>query len=178
MNDGNSIPILGYGTGDVNDVNTFKHAIEIGYRHIDTALMYGNEKQIGKAIKEVISAGKVKREELFIVTKIANNFHSRENAVKSVNISLNNLGLNYVDLVLIHWPFAVAENDPSPRNITNKTNFSDIDYLETWKGLEDAHEKGLVKSIGVSNFNHLQLARVIENAKIKPVINQVRFVFT
>ena len=139
-------------------------------------MSYGNEKTIGRAVRDLIGNKTVKREELFIVTKVANNYHTRENALKSVNISLNNLGLDYIDLVLIHWPFAVAENDPDPSNITDKTIFSDIDYLETWKGLEDAHTKGLALSIGVSNFNHLQLERVIKNAKVKPVMNQVRIV--
>ena len=139
-------------------------------------MSYGNEKTIGRAVRDLIGNKTVKREELFIVTKVANNYHTRENALKSVNISLNNLGLDYIDLVLIHWPFAVAENDPDPLNITDKTIFSDIDYLETWKGLEDAHAKGLALSIGVSNFNHLQIERVIKNAKVKPVMNQVKIV--
>ena len=170
------MPILGYGSAGSNDYAAVKHAIEVGYRHVDTALAYGNEKQIGKAIKELIDAGKVKREQLFIVTKVPSNYHSRENAVKSVNISLNNLGLDYVDLVLIHWPFGVKEgDDPHPKDKDNKTIYSDVDYLETWKGLEDVHAKGLVKSIGVSNFNHLQLERVLQNSKIKPAMNQVKF---
>ena len=152
-----------------------KHVIQIGYRHIDTALMYGNEKEIGKAVKELIDAGKIKREQLFIVTKVQNHYHTREHAFKSVNISLNNLGMDYVDLALIHWPFGVKEgDDPNPKDKDGNTIFSDIDYLETWKGLEDVHAKGMVKSIGVSNFNHLQLERVIKNAKVKPVMNQVK----
>ena len=139
-------------------------------------MSYGNEKTIGRAVRDLIGNKTVKREELFIVTKVANNYHTRENALKSVNISLNNLGLDYIDLVLIHWPFAVKQgDDPRPKDKDNKTIYSDIDYLETWKGLEDVHAKGLVKSIGVSNFNHLQLERVLQNSKIKPAMNQVKF---
>ena len=123
----------------------------------------------------MIDAGKVKREDLFVVTKVANNYHTREDALKSIKLSLGNLSLSYVDLALIHWPFGVKEgDDPNPKDKDNKTIFSDVDYLETWKGLEDVHAKGLAKSIGVSNFNHLQLERVIKNAKVKPVMNQVK----
>ena len=95
--------------------------------------------------------------------------------MKSTNRSLNNLGLDYVDLLLVHWPFAYKEGDDlHPKDKDGKLIFSDIDYLQTWKGMEDTHEKGLAKSIGVSNFNHLQLERVIKNAKVKPVMNQVK----
>ena len=168
------IPQVGLGSSETNDPAPFKHAIEFGYRHIDTALLYGNEKIIGKAINELMSAGKVKREQLFIVTKVSNNHHSREGAAKSINISLTNFGLSYVDLALIHWPFGVKEGDDlNPIDKDNKTIFSDIDYLETWKGLEDVHAKGLAKSIGISNFNHLQLQRLIDNAKVKPALLQV-----
>ena len=168
------MPILGYGSGGSFDISTLKHVIQVGYRHIDTALQYQNEKQIGQAIKQLIDAGKVKREHLFITTKVSNNYHSREHAVKSVNVSLNNLGLDYVDLALIHWPFGYKEGDElRPIDKDNQIIFSDVDYVETWKGLEDAHTKGLAKSIGVSNFNHKQLERVFKIAKIKPALNQV-----
>ena len=116
----------------------------------------------------------MKIKDLFITTKVSNNYHSREHAVKSVNVSLNNLGLDYIDLVLIHWPFGYKEGDElRPIDKDNKIIFSDVDYIETWKGLEDAHAKGLAKSIGVSNFNHKQLERVFEITKIKPALNQV-----
>ena len=181
MNNGNRIPIVGYGTaGDdafgTNGTNyeTVKYAFEVGYTHIDTSLNYGNEKEIGKAVNEFIHTGKLKREDFFIVTKVENNYHSRTGVMKSTNRSFNNLGLDYVDLLLVHWPFAYKEGDDlRPKDKNGKLIFSDIDYLETWKGMEHVHEKGLAKSIGVSNFNHLQLGRIIQNAKIKPALNQV-----
>ena len=177
LNDGRSMPILGLGTwkskGD-DAYQAVKYAIEIDYRHIDTALAYGNEKEVGNAIRDVIGNGTVKREELFVVTKVWNSFHSRENALKAVNISLTNLGLDYIDLMLIHWPFGFKEGEGlRPLDQNNDTIFSDIDYLETWSALEEAKQNGLVKSIGVSNFNSSQLERVINNSTIKPVVNQV-----
>ena len=177
LNDGRSMPILGLGTsqslGD-DAYQAVKSAIEIGYRLIDTALVYGNEKEIGNAIRDMIGNGTVKREELFVVTKVWNSFHSRESALKGVNMSLTNLGLDYIDLMLIHWPFGYKEGeDLRPLDENNNTIFSDIDYLETWSALEEAKQNGLVKSIGVSNFNSSQLKRVINNGTIKPVVNQV-----
>ena len=177
LNDGRSMPILGLGTwkskGD-DAYQAVKYAIEIGYRHIDTALAYGNEKEVGNAIRDVIGNGTVKREELFVVTKVWNSFHSRESALKGVNISLTNLGLDYIDLVLIHFPFGYKEGeDLWPLDENDNTIFSDVDYLETWSALEQVKQNGLVKSIGVSNFNSSQLERVINNGTIRPVVNQV-----
>ena len=177
LNDGNLMPILGLGTWKSKGNNAYqavKSAIEIGYRHIDTALFYRNEKKIGKAIRDMIRNGIVKREELFVVTKIWNTFHSRQSALKGVNISLTNLGLDYIDLVLIHFPFGYKEGeDLWPLDENDNTIFSDVDYLETWSALEQVKQNGLVKSIGVSNFNSSQLERVINNGTIRPVVNQV-----
>lgn len=177
LSDGKIMPILGFGTWQSNGTDAYrsvKTAIETGYRHIDTALAYENEKEVGRAIHDMIQSKKVKRDELFVVTKVWNTFHSKANAIKSVNISLTNLGLKYIDLVLIHWPFGFKEGDDlRPHDNHNNIIFSDIDYLETWQGLEQVHNQGFVRSIGVSNFNSKQLERVIKNSKVKPVINQV-----
>ena len=177
LNDGNLMPILGLGTWKSKGNNAYqavKAAIEIGYRHIDTALFYRNERRVGKAIRDMIDKGTVKREELFVVTKVWNTFHSRRNALRSVNMSLTNLGLDYIDLVLIHFPFGYREGeDLWPVDQNDNIIFSNIDYLETWSALEQAKQNGLVKSIGVSNFNSSQLERVINNGTIKPVVNQV-----
>lgn len=171
------MPILGFGTWQSYGNDTYqsvKWAIEAGYRHIDTALAYENEKEVGRAINEMIQSKIVTRDELFVVTKVWNTYHSKANAIRSVNISLSNLGLKYIDLVLIHWPFGFKEGDQLiPRDDHNKIIFSDIDYLETWQGLEEVHHRGLAKSIGLSNFNSKQLERVFQNSKVKPAINQV-----
>lgn len=178
------MPMVGlgtYGTGE-KIYDAVVTAIETGYRHIDTAFYYQNEKEIGRALADLIQAGKVKREELFITTKVWNTYRTPERVVQSVRISLQNLKMDYVDLVLVHWPFAFEQEDGlNPEEIANTTvleqegyaKFSDTDYLESWRGFEEAVNLGLAKSIGVSNFNSQQLDRLLANCTIKPVVNQV-----
>ena len=174
-----TIPLLGLGTwkskpGEV--YNAVKYAIlEAGYRHIDCAYVYQNEEEVGRALKEVISSGAVKREELFITSKCWNTFHSKDLVRPACEKSLQLLQLDYLDLYLIHWPFGFQEGgDLYPQN-EDKTACitSDVDYLETWKGMEEVHAAGLARSIGVSNFNHKQIDRIFENSKVKPSCNQV-----
>lgn len=171
------MPVLGLGTyksqaGDVE--RAVMEAINVGYRHIDTAFFYQNEQDIGKAVQAKIQDGTVKREDLFITTKLWNNFHKQESVVPACKKSLENLGLSYVDLYLIHWPFAFPEGDNlMPEDANGALILSDTDYLETWKGMEECMNLGLAKSIGVSNFNIEQLTRLLAAAKVKPVNNQV-----
>ncbi len=156
-----------------------KDAIDVGYRHIDTAYRYDTEKGIGIALRQAMVLRRVKREDMFITTKVWNNMHSRPKVIESINASLKNLGLKCLDLALIHWPTGFYEDKDSnsyPKykneSIIPRTWQKDA-YLETWKGLEDAVKLGLTKSIGVSNFNIRQLGRVLDEAEIKPVVNQV-----
>lgn len=177
FHNGQKMPVLGLGTyqsqaGDVE--RAVMEAISVGYRHIDTAFFYRNECEIGNAIRAKIKDGTVKREDLFITTKIWNNFHKEESVVPACKQSLKNLGLDYVDLYLIHWPFAFREGDDlTPRDANGALIMSDTDYLETWKGMEQCLNLGLAKSIGVSNFNIEQLTRLLGATKVKPVNNQV-----
>lgn len=174
---GQKIPVLGLGTyqsvsGDVE--RAVMEAINLGYRHIDTAFFYHNEAEIGKAIQAKIQDGTVKREDLFITTKLWNNFHKQEKVVPTCKKSLENLGLSYVDLYLVHWPFAFRDGDDlMPQDADGNIITCDIDYLETWRGMEECLNLGLAKNIGVSNFNIEQLTRLLDAAKIKPVNNQV-----
>lgn len=171
------MPIIGLGTYKSNGNDAYlatKYAIEAGYRHIDTAQLYGNEKEIGRAIKEMIDGGKIKREDLFVVTKVAHTFHRYDRAILAVERSLHNLGLKYIDLVLIHYPVGFQEGENLwPVDSKGHIITSDIDYLETWRGLEETVNRKWVKSIGVSNFNSKQVLRIINNSKIKPTVNQV-----
>ena len=178
LSNGVTVPTLGLGTwkskpGEVTAA--VKHALlNAGYRHIDCAHVYENEHEVGQALKEVFGSGALKREEVFITSKVWNTYHARASVMKCLKKSLTNLGLDYLDLYLIHWPMGTKEGDNLfPKDDKDQIIFSDIDYLETWKGMEDAHKAGLVKSIGVSNFNSQQIQRILDNCEIKPVMNQI-----
>ncbi|KAH0535384.1 aldo-keto reductase family 1 member B1-like [Cotesia glomerata] len=177
LNNGNKMPMIGLGTwraatGVVTEI--VKEAINVGYRHFDCALVYGNEKEIGDAIRAKIEEGVVKREDLFITSKLWNTYHKTESVEKGIRKSLTNFGLDYLDLYLIHWPIAYQETDDLfPVNPDGTPAAIDTDYLDTWKGMEGVFEKGLAKNIGVSNFNSEQITRLLANCKIKPVTNQV-----
>jgi diketogulonate reductase-like aldo/keto reductase len=151
------IPIVGLGTWKTgaNTYQAVRDAIEAGYRHIDTSLNYGIEKDVGRAIKDLITEGKIKREDLYVVSKLEGNDHPRSRFCIGIKESLANLGLKYLDLYLVHHPV------------------ESTDSVETWAGMEDVHKEGLTKSIGVSNFNEQQLDHILAKATVKPVTNQV-----
>ncbi|RWS23290.1 uncharacterized protein B4U80_07110 [Leptotrombidium deliense] len=178
MSNGKSIPTVGLGTWKSKPGEVYaavKSAIlDAGYRHIDCALVYGNEHEVGIAINEVIAKGTVKRDDLFITSKVWNNHHSRSKVMECCKESLSKLKLAYVDLYLVHWPFGFKEGgELFPRDADGKLLHSDIDYIETYKGMEDCFNAGLVKSIGLSNFNSEQIKRVMDSCTVKPVMNQV-----
>nr|XP_021196069.2 aldo-keto reductase AKR2E4 isoform X1 [Helicoverpa armigera] len=180
LNDGHTIPSLGLGTwlgftkegttAPVTDDSVQKAvelAIDVGYRHIDTAAIYSTEEQVGAAIKKKIAEGVVAREDLFITSKLWNDRHAPEAVVPALRESLARLQLDYLDLYLIHWPVGQFENG----------TFDATDYAETWKGMIDAKNRGLVKSIGVSNFNITQLQRLLSMTPVKPAVLQVEVNF-
>lgn len=177
LNDGNLMPMLGLGTWNAQGKElkeAVKYAIYAGYRHIDTAANYRNEDIVGEAINECIEENIVQREDLFITTKLWNNSHRRDSVVKALKKSLTLLNLNYVDLYLIHYPIGYKEGESlSPLDEQGQVITSDVDYCETWQGMEDAKRLGLARSIGVSNFNIEQLSRVLYSCSILPAINQV-----
>ncbi|XP_028173479.1 aldose reductase-like [Ostrinia furnacalis] len=178
FNNGLTCPILGLGTWQAesgDDVyRAICEAIDMGYRHIDGAYFYDNEKEVGQAIRDKIQQGVVKREDLFVTSKLWNTYHRPDLVEKMAKVSLSLLGLEYLDLYLIHWPMAYKEGDNLiPLDANGKCYYSDVDYVDTWKAMENLVEKGLVKSIGLSNFNSKQIDRVLGIAKIKPVTNQV-----
>uniref|UniRef100_A0A1A9ZC61 NADP-dependent oxidoreductase domain-containing protein n=1 Tax=Glossina pallidipes TaxID=7398 RepID=A0A1A9ZC61_GLOPL len=179
MNNGCKMPALGLGTWGVQSdewVNIVKRAIDCGYRHIDTALLYRNEKQIGQAIKEKIKEKVIKREDIFLVTKLWNTFHDPENVMCGCKKSLTNLGLDYVDMYLMHTPMgAPAQKDDKIHSPTKngKPLFTDTDYVCTWRAMEELVKKGLCKNIGVCNFNIKQLERLLKYAKIIPQTLQI-----
>ncbi|XP_078341935.1 aldose reductase-related protein 2-like [Crassostrea virginica] len=181
LNNGQIMPSVGLGTwqSPKEEVRTaVRTALEAGYRHIDTAYYYKNEDAIGEVLQEFLKSGKVKREELFIVTKLPM-IHMEPKLVKhSIDISLKNLQLDYLDLYLIHFPIPL-EYDGNDENTLPQTESGGwkaaekFDLLGTWKAMEELVDLKLTRSIGVSNFSISQVERICKVAKHKPVTNQV-----
>jgi alcohol dehydrogenase (NADP+) len=173
---GDKIPGIGLGTwksspGDI--YGAVQKAIEIGYRHIDCAAIYGNELEIGRALKEAMASGQVKREELFITSKLWNNAHKPSDVVGAIQKSLSDLCLDYLDLYLIHWPVALVSQAIYPAKASDFLSLDEMPLAETWEGMETCVEKGLAKHIGVSNFSIKKLEGLLETARIRPEMNQV-----
>ncbi|MGH3345462.1 MAG: aldo/keto reductase [Nocardioides sp.] len=157
LNDGTSIPQLGFGVFRVPSPETEKvvaEALAAGYRHLDTAQMYGNEEGVGQAI----AASGLPRDELYVTTKLDNGFHRPDDARRAFDDSLTRLGLDRVDLFLIHWPLPMLY---------------DGDFVSTWQTLVELREDGRATSVGVSNFQPDHLDRIVEETGVTPVVNQV-----
>ncbi|XP_054582464.1 aldo-keto reductase family 1 member C3-like [Eptesicus fuscus] len=182
LNDGHSMPILGFGTSAPTKVSKSKveealeRAIDIGYRHIDSAYMYLNEEEIGRAIRKKIASGTVKRDDIFYTSKLWGTFFRPELVQTGLEMSLKKLQLSYVDLFLIHFPVALKPGEEIlPKDTDGKLISDTVDLCTTWEALEKCKEAGLAKSIGVSNFNVKQLEMILNKPglKYKPVCNQV-----
>lgn len=186
LNDGSQMPVIGLGTYQGNPLGkrldshvgqvqqAVMDALDIGYRHIDGALLYQNEEEVGAAVRAKIAQGVVKREDVYVCTKLWNNSHHPDAVERTCRKSLSNLGLDYIDLYLMHWPTAFKDGDDlTPKGPDGKVLFSSVDILDTWRAMEQLVRQGLVRSIGVSNFNAAQLRRLMDNCEIKPVVNQV-----
>ncbi|BES98537.1 reductase [Nesidiocoris tenuis] len=177
LNNGAKMPVLGLGTsgGYENEVKqAVLDALDLGYRHIDTAHYYRNEKEIGQALNRKIDEGVVRREDVFLVSKLWNTFHNENSVLPAIKRSLSDLGVDYVDLYLVHWPVALKDGwDLEPKDSEGRFILSDSDFTKTWKAMEQCVKLGLAKSIGLSNFNRSQIQRIWDVAEIKPVVNQV-----
>lgn len=172
LNNGEEMPALGFGTFLSNDneaEEAVKVAIDCGYRHIDTAFVYENEVEVGRAVNQKIREGVVSRSDLFIVSKLGGIHHDPKLVEHACRLSLKKLDLDYLDLFLIHLPVGMRYISD---NILH-TQPNEADYLDTWHAMEKLVDLGLVKSIGISNFNSQQTERIVQNCRIKPVTNQV-----
>ena len=162
LSNGFEIPVIGYGTWQNEDPNEcisgVKDALDVGFRHIDCARAYANEALVGQGLRE----SGVPREEIFLTSKLRNAAHGYDNVLKEVETTLKDLGTDYLDLYLIHWPVVKG----------HKSDWKE-DNLDTWRAFEKLYEEGKLKAIGVSNFSREHLENLLENAKIKPMVNQI-----
>lgn len=155
LNNGVEIPQLGFGVFQIEPPKTKDAtlaALEVGYRHIDTAEMYGNEQGVGEAVRE----SGIPREQIFVTSKLNNGFHAPEAAAQAFGRTLDTLDIGYVDLFLIHWPLPEV-----------------LDYVATWKALEELYAGGKVRAIGVSNFQGHHLNRLLAETTVVPAVNQI-----
>jgi diketogulonate reductase-like aldo/keto reductase len=156
QNDGTAMPLLGFGTYQIPDggacYRAVRHALDVGYRHIDTAAFYGNEEDVGRAVRDSGLA----RADLYVTTKLWNSDQGYDSALRAFERSLKRLGLDYVDLYLVHWP------EPGKR-------------ADSWRALEEIRKRGHCRSIGVSNYTVRHLEELLRSAQVMPVNNQVEF---
>ncbi len=175
LNTGHKMPAIGLGTFGSDHItpqqvaDAVKDAAALGYRHFDCAAVYGNEKEIGVSLQEIMAGG-IDREDLFITSKLWNDMHAEEDVVPAFMHSLNDLQLDYLDLYLIHWPFP---NTHAPGvDVTSRADdakpYIHEDYMKVWRKLEQLVEQGLVRNIGTSNMTIPKLELLLRDAKIKP----------
>ncbi|WP_243469727.1 aldo/keto reductase [Klenkia marina] len=156
LNNGVEIPQLGFGTYQIEPENTreaVRTALEVGYRHIDTAEMYGNEKEVGEGLRD----SGLDRDDVFITSKLNNGFHAHDDALRAMDQTLADLQVERLDLFLVHWPLPGI----------------DVDFVETWKAMEQIYRDGKARAIGVSNFQSNHLNRLRDQTDITPAVNQI-----
>lgn len=172
LNTGSRIPAIGFGTWQDKDAQepAVTMALKSGYRHIDTARIYGTEAAVGNAIKK----SGVPRDEIFITTKLWNNSHHPDDVEKAIDASLKDLGIESLDLYLMHWPSPFFRSDELfPKDSSGKTKTGDTDYIATYKAMEQMRQKGKTKAIGVSNFSKAELERLIAETNLTPAVHQI-----
>jgi alcohol dehydrogenase (NADP+) len=178
---GSEIPVVGLGTfgndtySNAEIANAVYEAVLMGYRHIDCASVYGNEKEIGQALAKLISSGLIKREELWITSKVWNNMHDEGQVIASCKQTLADLQLDYLDLYLVHWPFPnyhAPGCDVSSRNPDSKPYIHE-NFMKAWVQMEKLVELGWVRNIGTSNMTIPKMKLLLRDARIMPVVNEM-----
>ncbi|MCA9313976.1 MAG: aldo/keto reductase [Planctomycetes bacterium] len=173
---GGTIPGLGLGTwksapGEVGPV--IREAIRLGYRHIDCARAYGNEKEIGAAIEGAIHDGDVTRDDLFITSKLWNDSHAKDAVRPALEKTLADLRLDHLDLYLMHWPVSLKPKVGFPRSADDLISEADLPLTETWAAMEACHDAGLSRHLGVSNCNARRIDLLVDAARVPVAVNQV-----
>ncbi|KAI9845943.1 MAG: hypothetical protein M1838_001492 [Thelocarpon superellum] len=172
LNTGAEIPAVGFGTwqdADAQEVAVLE-ALKAGYRHIDTARVYGTEPAVGRAIKK----SGIPRNELFVVTKLWNNSHHPDEVEAALDASLKDLDTDYVDLYLMHWPGAFAAGSALiPKDESGKVKTRDIDYVDTYKAMEKTLKHGKARAIGISNFSKAEVERLLKESTVVPAAHQM-----
>lgn len=173
---GDEMPCIGLGTWKSSPGDVYQavvEAIRAGYRHIDCAYIYGNEPEVGAALKLCFSQGIVKREDLWITSKLWNSAHLKQDVVPALKQTLNSLGLDYLDLYLIHWPVALIPGTAFPKTAEEFLSPEQAPLSETWAGMEAGVQAGLTRHIGVSNFGIRKIMNLFRSAVIRPELVQI-----
>jgi len=176
LDNGDRMPMLGLGTwksapGDVQ--RAVKEALRLGYRHVDCAFIYDNEREVGRALAESTREGVVSRDELWVTSKLWNDCHAPEHVRPALEAALADLQLDYLDLYLVHWPVALKKGVLGPASAEDFIALDALPLAATWGALESARDAGLCRHIGVSNLSAPKLGALIEGARVKPEVNQV-----
>lgn len=173
---GDQLPALGLGTwkaepGQVGQA--VQAAIRLGYRHIDCAKIYGNEAEIGAALAEMFARGEVRRDELWITSKLWNDAHQPSHVLPTLQQTLSHLQLEYLDLYLIHWPVAFRHGVLYPEQTSDTVPLSAVPLVDTWRAMQDVHRQGLTRHIGVANFTRRKLQLLMDQGGQAPEVNQL-----
>lgn len=176
FSNGDKIPALGLGTWQAEPEKVYDaviHALKVGYRHLDCAYVYHNEEVIGRAIADAIKSGLVTRDELFVTSKLWNSEHDPKDVEPAIRSTLKDLGLDYVNLYLMHWPIASQRGEDMPSDPSKFIPLDKMPIEKTWAAMEELKTKGLAKHIGVSNFSVSKLKDLFGKCKTRPEMNQI-----